>query len=64
MLASFWRVQYIDRSLFVLRQCILTCLVLLYQEVLKSTRTQLERQLALDDVLEVKDLLSYTMLDL
>ncbi|XP_066393845.1 uncharacterized protein [Miscanthus floridulus] len=34
-----------------------------FNEVLKSTRTQLERELVLDDVLEVKDLPSYTMLD-
>lgn len=60
---SFWRVQYIDCSLFVFRQWHSYLLVLLYQEVLKSTRTQLERELVLDDVLEVKDLPSYTMLD-
>ncbi|KAF0909732.1 hypothetical protein E2562_000062 [Oryza meyeriana var. granulata] len=34
-----------------------------FNEVLKSTRTQLERELVLEDVLEVKDLPSYTMLD-
>ncbi|WVZ56762.1 hypothetical protein U9M48_007248 [Paspalum notatum var. saurae] len=34
-----------------------------FNEVLKSTRTQLERELVLDDVLTVKDLPSYTMLD-
>jgi hypothetical protein len=38
-------------------------LLLLYQEVMKSTRTQLERELVLEDVLAVKDLPSYTMLD-
>ncbi|CAN6289594.1 unnamed protein product [Urochloa humidicola] len=34
-----------------------------FNEVMKSTRTQLERELVLDDVLAVKDLPSYTMLD-
>ncbi|TVU47247.1 hypothetical protein EJB05_06840 [Eragrostis curvula] len=34
-----------------------------FNEVLKSTRTQLERELVLEDVLAVKDLPSYTMLD-
>uniref|UniRef100_A0A0E0KD43 ELMO domain-containing protein n=1 Tax=Oryza punctata TaxID=4537 RepID=A0A0E0KD43_ORYPU len=34
-----------------------------FNDVLKSTRTQLERELVLEDVLEVKDLPSYTMLD-
>lgn len=32
------------------------------QEVLKSTRTQLERELALEDVSSVKDLPAYNML--
>jgi hypothetical protein len=30
---------------------------------MKSTKTQLERELVLEDVLAVKDLPSYTMLD-
>jgi len=34
-----------------------------FNEVMKSTRTQLERELVLEDVLAVKDLPSYTMLD-
>ncbi|XP_062215747.1 uncharacterized protein LOC133916199 isoform X2 [Phragmites australis] len=34
-----------------------------FNEVLKSTRTQLERELVLEDVLAVKDLPSYAMLD-
>ncbi|KAL6644989.1 hypothetical protein ACP70R_016597 [Stipagrostis hirtigluma subsp. patula] len=34
-----------------------------FNEVLKATRTQLERELVLEDVLAVKDLPSYTMLD-
>ncbi|GJN31328.1 hypothetical protein PR202_gb19714 [Eleusine coracana subsp. coracana] len=34
-----------------------------FNEVLKSTRTQLERELVLEDVMAVKDLPSYTMLD-
>jgi hypothetical protein len=40
-----------------------TYFLLLHQEVMKSTRTQLERELILEDVLAVKDLPSYTMLD-
>ncbi|CAL4914162.1 unnamed protein product [Urochloa decumbens] len=34
-----------------------------FNEVMKSTRTQLERELVLEDVLAVEDLPSYTMLD-
>lgn len=34
-----------------------------FNEVMKSTRTQLERELVLEDVLAIKDLPSYTMLD-
>ncbi|XP_047065906.1 ELMO domain-containing protein A-like [Lolium rigidum] len=34
-----------------------------FNEVMKSTKTQLERELVLEDVLAVKDLPSYTMLD-
>ncbi|KAF8731201.1 hypothetical protein HU200_016525 [Digitaria exilis] len=34
-----------------------------FNEVMKSTRTQLERELVLEDVLAVNDLPSYTMLD-
>jgi len=34
-----------------------------FNEVMKSTRTQLERELVLEDVLAVKDLPSYIMLD-
>ncbi|OEL21191.1 hypothetical protein BAE44_0017791, partial [Dichanthelium oligosanthes] len=34
-----------------------------FNEVMKSTRTQLERELVLEDVLVVKDLPSYTMLE-
>ncbi|KAK6944502.1 ELMO domain, partial [Dillenia turbinata] len=33
-----------------------------FNDVLKSTRSQLERELALDDVLSVKDLPAYNLL--
>lgn len=33
-----------------------------FQDVLKSTRSQLERELALEDVSNVKDLPAYNML--
>lgn len=48
---------------YVLINGMLICSFSWCQEVLKSTRTQLERELVLEDVLEVKDLPSYTMLD-
>lgn len=34
----------------------------LFQEVLKATRTQLERELSLDDVFSIRDLPAYNML--
>lgn len=34
----------------------------IFQDVLKSTRTQLERELALEDVINVKDLPAYNLL--
>jgi hypothetical protein len=32
------------------------------QEILKSTRTQLERELLLDDVMRIEDMPSYSLL--
>ncbi|KAH1031999.1 hypothetical protein J1N35_044173 [Gossypium stocksii] len=37
-------------------------LILGVWEVLKSTRTQLERELLMDDVLQIEDMPSYTLL--
>ena len=36
--------------------------VMHYQEVLKSTRAQLERELMLDDVIHIDDMPSYSLL--
>ena len=36
--------------------------ILDFQDVLKSTRTQLERELALEDVINVRDLPAYNLL--
>ena len=57
------KVHVVSFFLFNLLPQLYSYLLLLHQEVMKSTRTQLERELVLEDVLAVKDLPSYTMLD-
>ncbi|AQK49823.1 ELMO/CED-12 family protein [Zea mays] len=41
---------------------LISCLWCHYQEVLKSTRAQLERELMLDDVIRIEDMPSYSLL--
>ena len=41
---------------------LLVIFILYFQDVLKSTRTQLERELALEDVSNVRDLPAYNLL--
>jgi hypothetical protein len=49
-------------SALKLNLTLLVILILYFQDVLKSTRTQLERELALDDVSGVRDLPAYNLL--
>ena len=41
---------------------VLLLLLLLLQDVLKSTRVQLEKELMMDDVLRIEDMPSYSLL--
>lgn len=50
-------------SLCPLYVLFLICLTHHFQEVLNSTRVQLERELALEDITSIKDLPAYNMLN-
>lgn len=60
------RSEYMNISSYVSTQSanvlLISCLWCHYQEVLKSTRAQLERELMLDDVIRIEDMPSYSLL--